>query len=212
MNSNIVWSGPRFETPAPAEKGSKSLLDSSSDSDDKVESSGNRIYFYSEVTRTKNLEFNKSIKAIDIALQTKALQLDLDPNPFKIYAHISSYGGSVFAGFSSVDYIKTSKTPVVSVIDGCAASAATIMSVVASHRQMHKNAYMLIHQLSSGFWGKYDEIKDEVENMDNLMKTIKDIYIEHTKIPSKDLDKILKHDFWWDAKKCLTYGLIDEII
>jgi len=130
----------------------------------------------------------------------------------KFNLHINSYGGSVFAGFSSVDYIIGSKVPVVSVIDGCAASAATIMSVVADHRQINKHAYMLIHQLSSGMWGKYQDMKDDMENSDRLMKMIIDIYEEHTKIPKKELNKILKHDLWWDAETCLKYGLVDEII
>jgi ATP-dependent protease ClpP protease subunit len=95
-----------------------------------------------------------------------------------------------------------SEVPVVSVIEGCAASAATIMSVVASHRQINKHAYMLIHQLSSGMWGKYHEQKDTMENNDRLMK----------KIPKKELNNLLKHDLWWDAETCLKYGLVDEII
>ena len=77
---------------------------------------------------------------------------------------------------------------------------------------MHRHSYMLIHQLSSGMWGKYEELKDDMENNENLMKVIKDIYIKHTNIPKRELDKILKHDLWWDAKTCLKYGLIDEII
>ena len=71
---------------------------------------------------------------------------------------------------------------------------------------------MLIHQLSSGLWGKYEEIKDDMENCDKLMKMIKDIYAEYTKIPKKKLNEILKHDLWFDADQCLEYGLVDEII
>ena len=77
---------------------------------------------------------------------------------------------------------------------------------------MHKHSYMLIHQLSSGLWGKYEDLKDDMENCDSFMKTIKDIYEEHTNIPKKELAKVLKHDLWWDAETCLKYGLIDEII
>jgi ATP-dependent protease ClpP protease subunit len=44
------------------------------------------------------------------------------------------------------------------------------------------------------------------------MKTIKDYYKEKTKIPASELDEILKHDVWWNAKKCLKYGLVDAII
>ena len=28
----------------------------------------------------------------------------------------------------------------------------------------------------------------------------------------KELNKLLKHDLWWDADTCLKYGLVDEII
>ena len=53
---------------------------------------------------------------------------------------------------------------------------------------------MLIHQLSSGLWGKYEDLKDDMENCDNFMKTIKDIYEEHTNIPKKELAKVLNSD------------------
>ena len=61
-------------------------------------------------------------------------------------------------------------------------------------------------------WGKYSAMKDDMENSKMLMKKIKDIYRKYTKIPENKLDDILKHDLWWDAEKCLEYGLVDEII
>jgi ATP-dependent protease ClpP protease subunit len=113
---------------------------------------------------------------------------------------------------AAVDYIKNSKIPVHTIIDGCAASAATLMSCVAERRYMHKNACMLVHQLSGVMWGKFQEMEDDMENSKMLMDKIKNIYKEHTKIPKKELDNILKHDIWWEAEKCLEYGLIDELI
>jgi ATP-dependent protease ClpP protease subunit len=86
------------------------------------------------------------------------------------------------------------------------------MSVVADERKINKHAFMLIHQLSSGMWGKYRDIKDEVENLDKLMETIRSIYSKYTKIPKKKLDEILDHDLWLSAEECLKYGLVDEII
>ena len=182
----------------------------SSDDNNQVTFKDNRLYFYSEVTRSKNLTLNKSI--VELANYYAAIGTNLSTEPANLYLHINSYGGSVFAGLSSVDYIINSKVPVTTVIDGCAASAATLMSVVGHRRLMHRHSYMLIHQLSSGMWGKYEELKDDMENSENLMNVIKEIYIKHTNIPKRELDKILKHDLWLDAKTCLKYGLIDEII
>ena len=178
---------------------------------DQVTSANNRVYFYSEVTRPKILTLNKSLKNLEINMINKACSLQTTALG-DIYLHINSYGGSVFAGFSAVDYIRTSQVPVTTIIDGCAASAATMMSVVGEHRMMNEHAFMLIHQLSAGSWGKYEELKDDMANNDLLMKTIKDIYINHTKIPQKELAKMLKHDLWWNAKTCLKYGLVDEIV
>ena len=70
---------------------------------------------------------------------------------------------------------------------------------------------MLIHQLSTIFWGKMHEFDDEIKNLENLMKMIKDIYKEHTEVPINKLDEILKHDLWWDADKCKEFKLVDDI-
>ena len=175
-----------------------------------VEISNNRIYFYSGVTRPKILKLNKGIFNLNISMLSKSYPLEYDPPPIKL--HINSYGGSVFAGLSAVDYIQGSKIPVHSIIDGCAASAATLMSVVAERRFMHRNACMLIHQLSGVMWGKFQEMQDDIQNSEMLMEKIKNIYRQYTKVPKKELDKILKHDIWWEAEKCLEYGLVDEII
>jgi ATP-dependent protease ClpP protease subunit len=181
-----------------------------SSENNKVQVGRNRIYFYSEVSRPKNLELNKNIATMSNTLYNRGQSLQVDPG--RIFLHINSFGGSVFAGMSSVDYILNSKVPITTVIDGCAASAATIMSVVGHHRVMHKHSFMLIHQISSAMWGKFEEMKDDMKNSELLMETIIKIYEEHTRIPRSELENILKRDIWWDAKTCLDYGLVDEII
>ena len=184
---------------------------SDSDAKDRVEVYNNDIYFYAEVKRANNLTLNKKIVETANKYSNISNSLNLE-SCIPINLHINSYGGSVFAGFSSVDYILQSRAPITTIIDGCAASAATIMSIVGTHRKINKNAYMLIHQLSSGMWGKYEELKDDMKNSEILMKRIKEIYEERTKIPKKKLNEVLKHDLWWDAETCLKYGLVDEII
>jgi ATP-dependent protease ClpP protease subunit len=43
------------------------------------------------------------------------------------------------------------------------------------------------------------------------MDKIKAIYKKHAQIPKKELNDILKHDLWWEADKCIQYGLVDEV-
>ena len=178
---------------------------------DTVEGDDNIIYFYASVDQKENFKLNKEISSIGRQMEMVAVKLGMDIPP-PIHLHINSYGGSVFAAFGSIDYIMRSKTPIYTYVDGCAASAGTIMSVCGSKRFIGENAYMLVHQLSSGLWGKYQELQDDMKNSDNLMKRIKEIYEAKTKIPKAKMDDLLKHDLWWDAKTCLRYGLVDEIL
>ena len=170
----------------------------------------NKIYYYSNVNRESAVELNKKIGEIESKSLTLANTLDIDPPALKIL--INSGGGSITAGISSMDTMLRCKVPVHTYVDGFAASAATFLSVVGNYRFMSRNSYMLIHQLSSNFWGTYANFEDEKQNLDLMMKTIKDVYKKYTKVPMKKLDEILKHDLLWDAKTCLEYGLIDEVI
>ena len=174
----------------------------------RVESNDNHIYFYTEVTRKSVMELIQTLRKLNNSLQAQALKYSVEP---KIYLHINSDGGEVMAAMAAVDAIRNSVIPVVSIIDGCAASSATLMSVVASERRIGKHAHMLIHQLSSGVWGKMQDIEEEVQNLENFMKVIKDIYKENTNMSTRTLNDVLKHDVWWSPQKCVEMGLIDSI-
>ena len=71
---------------------------------------------------------------------------------------------------------------------------------------------MLIHQISTGVWGTYENLRDEKESMDSLMEMLEGIYLKHTKIKKKQLMEMLKRDLWMNPQKCLELGLVDEII
>jgi len=170
----------------------------------------NKIYFYSSISRNACCELNKKISELETKAITLSHSLDTQPPPVKLY--INSGGGSIVSGIASMDTILRSKVPVHTYVDGFSASAATFLTVVGTKRYMSRNSYMLVHQLSSTFWGSYSNFEDEKQNLDMMMKSIKNIYKEYTKIPMKKLNDILKHDLMWDANTCLEYGMVDEII
>ena len=175
-----------------------------------VETVDNQIYFYSEVDSSSILQLNRRIRELDHRLAIEAAIQERESSP--IILHIASYGGSLFSGLAGLDAIKQSVVPIVSVVDGYCASAATFLTIAGTKRRIGKYSFMLIHQLSAFSWGKYQELKDDQINFDRLMKIIKDIYLTYTKVPENKLDEILQHDLWFDAKTCLKYGLVDEII
>lgn len=177
-----------------------------------VKSDSNHIYYYSDVDHKSCLDLNKALQDKVDELMCSALK-----NGFgrpKIYLHINSYGGYIFSGISTMDTILRLKefADIITIVEGGVASAGTFISVVGTERWMTRNSYMLIHQLSSCAFGKYRDLKDDMKNNDELMKMIKNVYSQYTKVPVAELDKILDHDLWWDSETCLNYQLVDKII
>lgn len=172
----------------------------------------NKILFYGEIDESTMLELNKTLLELDAKLQNiKSLGFDDNYDPV-INLHINTFGGAIFAAFSSVDTIRRLKSKVNTYIDGSVASAGTLISSIGNKRYIGRHAHLLIHQLSSGIYGKFSEMEDEIFNCTNLMKLLKDFYKKNTNIPMKKLDELLKRDIWLNADECLKYGFVDEIV
>ena len=146
----------------------------------------NKIYFYSGVNRNSCVELNKKIGELESKSLTLSKTLGILPPSVKIF--INSGGGSIVSGIASMDTMLRCKVPVETYVDGFSASAATFLTVVGKKRYMSRNSYMLVHQLSTTFWGTYSNFEDEKQNLDLMMKNIKNIYKQYTKIPMKKLN------------------------
>jgi ATP-dependent Clp endopeptidase proteolytic subunit ClpP len=171
----------------------------------------NKILFYADIDEGSVLELNRVLLEMDIKLQSVGLAFDGAYEPV-IHLHLNTFGGSIFAAFSTVDTIRRMKSKVYTYIDGSVASAGTLISAIGSKRYMGQHAHLLIHQLSSGVYGKFSEMEDEIFNCANLMRLLKDFYKKNTKLPMKKLDELLKRDIWLNAEECLQYGIVDEIV
>ena len=163
----------------------------------------NQIYFYSGLTDQSVFKLNTNILY---------LANTLPPNE-EIDIHIQSGGGSLLPSISTVDLIRTTDLPINTYIEGYAASAATLISVVGSKRFITKNSVMLIHQLKMGTeYSKYNEIEDYFNNAETLMEIVKNIYLENTGLKPDLLAELLSKDLWLNSSFCKSNGLIDIII
>ena len=183
--------------------------DSEEEEEDNLKVIDNHIYFYNDITVKSIADLSIEIKKLTKNLLVVNISYDTD---VEIFLHINSAGGEVFGVLSIINLIINNKVNVVTVIEGQACSAATILAMIGSRRQITENSYMLIHNLSSGLWGKMHEMEDEMKNLTLLTKDIKKMYKTYTKITTTQLESLLKKDLLLDAKTCLRYGLVDEIV
>ena len=166
---------------------------------------GNEILFYADVDRENTLEFVEKFKKLEIELLKKMAEL-VGYEPM-IRVHIMSEGGDVYAGLNMMNVLERSRVKVVTIAQGSCCSAATFVFLGGSERRIGKNAYLLIHQLTTEFWGNFQDLRNEMKTSAKFMKMLKNMYMEKTDIPDRKFKKLMKKDLYLSASKCLKYKI-----
>jgi ATP-dependent Clp endopeptidase proteolytic subunit ClpP len=177
-----------------------------------VKVQGSDIYFHCEVCEETVLELKLKLKKLENELLHKYLDLGIRRRP-EIRLYIRSDGGDIHAGLSAMDCIANmTRVKVHTIADGVCASAATFMLLGGRRRYMTRNSYIMIHQLNmDGTWGKFEDFKDQLANLQQFMDRFREIYLKETRIPTEKLEEILKRDIYMDADKCLEWEIVDGI-
>lgn len=183
----------------------------------------NSIFFSDRITYQTVHELNYLLHQVETdiledvkiaesdAKKTKAKMADVIVEPKPIVLNITTHGGIVHAAFSVVDTIRALRVPVHTVVSGYVASAGTLISLAGKRRFITPNSFMMIHEIRSGFWGRYSDARVEHENMTKLMDHIVRYYIDKTKITRERLSDMLRTDTDLNATECLDMGLVDII-
>jgi ATP-dependent Clp endopeptidase proteolytic subunit ClpP len=187
-----------------------------SDEETEVETSsdirtvGTEIYYYGDVNRKSILDFIEQLKKLETELLKKAIDLP-GYNP-SISVHIQSDGGDVFCGMGAMDTMRQSKVHITTIAEGSCCSAGTFLLLGGADRRMGLNAYILIHQLSAGgIFGKFEDLKDEMESNKKVMKSLRRIYTSETSLPKEKLDDLMKRDVYLNSDECIKYGVVHGI-
>ena len=158
-------------------------------------------------------------------LERLSLWNRLDPAcPIEIV--FSSPGGSVIDGLVLYDYILALRHQghhVTTSTLGWAASMAGILLQAGDERAMHREAWMLIHEISFGTGGSMGAVEDTVMWLKRIQDRVLNIFAARCKeagvlgTASKPLTKRQlelgwrRKDWWLDSADCLRLGLVDVV-
>ena len=186
--------------------------DSGSDSDSdspEIRIVKNHIYFWCDVTKKSALEL--SIKLSEVYYTFNQLTMPGD-DTIPIYIHINSDGGDADAAIGVLDTMESlidQGAKVITIVEGSASSAATIISVGGSERRIRPNAFMRVHQFTTGIFGKKSVLDDEHGNLGKFEEVMCRIYKKHTNMNKTQLKKLLSREIDLTPDECMEKGLID---
>lgn len=130
-----------------------------------------------------------------------------------VTVRINSGGGDVFAAHAIHNQLVAYKGRVTVVIDGLAASAATIIAVAGDRIIMPSNALFMIHNPAIGLSDYYgaEELLKAAEALNTIKGSIVAAYRKRCKASAEELAAMMDAETWMGAAECLEKGFVDEI-
>jgi len=104
----------------------------------------------------------------------------------EVRVHLNSPGGSVFDGLAIYNFLKD-RGNVTTIVDGVAASMASVIFMAGSNRIMPENSLLMIHEPWTGAVGEADDLRKAAETLDKMRDSIAGIYANVT---GKDIDVV----------------------
>lgn len=141
---------------------------------------------------------------------------DIEPlrNKSKITIRLNSRGGDVFAAQAIYTQLMTMKATKEIIIDGIAASAATIIAMAGDIVRIPKGAAFMIHNPSITVWDSFEE--RDLEQLKNMLASVKACIIEtystKTNIPKDELAQMMDDEAWLTGTQAVEKGFCDEIM
>lgn len=131
-----------------------------------------------------------------------------------IRLHINSPGGDVFAAVNIANALRdqrTSKGRTVEVIvDGLAASAASVVMMAGDTIAVSDNALVMIHNPWTVAVGDADEMRKSAGLLDKVRGEIVTTYQWHSALSADELSALMDADTWMDADEALANGFATE--
>lgn len=134
------------------------------------------------------------------------------PENATIELHINSYGGSVKEGIAIYNQLKQKKCKeIVAYVDGFAYSVASVIMQAADRRIMGLGTSLLIHNMWLSVAGNAKELRKAADDLDVLMESNRQIYMERVNITEDELIEMLDNETYLTPEKAVEMGFADEV-
>jgi len=148
--------------------------------------------------------FSEGLTAKSFAAQMSGVKGALE-------VHINSAGGDVFDGIAIGNAIRSHKGPVTTVVDGLAASIASVIAQSGQDRVMQPGSMLMIHDAFGMCLGNAAEMAKMAETLGQVSDNLAQIYSDRAGGTQQDWRDAMTEEKWYTAEQAVAAGLADRV-
>lgn len=162
------------------------------------------IYIFGDIVSWEWLES-------DVSSYTLAKTIAALTDVSTINVHINSYGGEVAEGLAIHNSLKNHKAKIVTICDGFACSAASIVFMAGESRLMNPASLLMIHNAWSYAAGNAEQLRKVADDLEKISSTAAQAYKDCINISDKELEDLLNNESWITPADAVKWGFATEI-
>jgi ATP-dependent protease ClpP protease subunit len=146
------------------------------------------------------------VEALDVARAVEALDVD------EITVRINSPGGDVFDGVAIYNLLKSHKAEITTVVDGVAASIASLIMLAGDVVEMSPSSMVMVHEAWMVAMGNKRELREASDLLAKIENsTIIPAYQERTGLTRDEIVAMVEATTWLSAEEAVEMKFADGI-
>ena len=135
-------------------------------------------------------------------------------NKSVVNVKINSVGGDVYTGIAIHNALKSLAGQVNVIVEGIAASAASVIAMAGDTIKMHPGSLMMIHGVAAFVcdYIQLGDVKKLAKSMDALERAIAAIYAVKTGKDETTLRTMMEKETWMAGQEAIDKGFADELL
>jgi ATP-dependent protease ClpP protease subunit len=137
---------------------------------------------------------------------------ELDPAVTDLQLRLNSPGGEAWEGMAILNLLRAHPANVTAVVDGIAASAASVIAVGCDETVMSPGSELMIHDPYCSAWGcNATEMRKTADVLDKLAESLASIYAEAAGGKQSTWREAMVEETWYTADEAVEAKLADRV-
>lgn len=174
------------------------------------------VNLYGEVVNNRPKDFwtDEVDDSMYIVLREFLDELNGLANFDKVTFRINSVGGDADAGKAIYNRIREMDAETTTIVDGLAASAASIIFMAGDNRQVNVGSQIMVHGASTLLVGYYNaaDVKGALDMLKGYDNSLAEIYADRTGATKEAMARMIQNTTWLSASDAVEKGFADEIV
>ena len=144
-------------------------------------------------------------------ISAKSVSDALAEDSKSITVRLNSPGGSAYDGVTIYNLLKGCSRPVNVIVDGMAASAASIVAMAGTSVTMSLGSVLMIHNGMSMCYGDANDMRKQADTLDTVTSGIQDIYIAKAGLKRSEVAEMMDAETWMTADEAVEKGFATAV-